>query len=277
MRCRFRSDKLRKSIGAYCDPRGILALSGEVRSGFGQIRVSFRVRGDAPPAELHRLAEQAVARPAVYDVLTHGDKTRTFCVYDAPTPEAIRKAAIGNELPIDQITQVRVPNPDFFAWASRHTKRTSCSRSASSHRPPLLLLLPPPPPRAGRPTDQAHRFRFAARTFLIRRDGPPRHALMNTTTWRIATFRLAAARRGTAGAGGRAWTLAWAGYRSSGSLISHSKRAWPHLRAGSARDTTAPCRSATVGSAGRSSMMATGVPAGSMCAWPGDRCARCCA
>jgi hypothetical protein len=41
------------------------------------------------------------------------DKTRTFCVYDAPAPEAIRKAAIGNELPIDQVTQVRVPSPHF--------------------------------------------------------------------------------------------------------------------------------------------------------------------
>ena len=43
------------------------------------------------------------------------DKTRTFCVYDVPTPEAIRKAAIGNEVPIDQITQVRVPSPYFYA------------------------------------------------------------------------------------------------------------------------------------------------------------------
>jgi Protein of unknown function (DUF4242) len=27
------------------------------------------------------------------------DKTRTFCIYDAPTPEAIRKTAARNELP----------------------------------------------------------------------------------------------------------------------------------------------------------------------------------
>jgi uncharacterized OsmC-like protein len=54
------------------DLRGILGLSGEVRNGFQQIRVSFRVRGDAPPAELRGLVEQAVDRSAVYDVLTHG-------------------------------------------------------------------------------------------------------------------------------------------------------------------------------------------------------------
>ena len=54
------------------DLRGILGLSGEVRNGCQQIRVSFRVRGDAPPAELRGLVEQAAARSAVYDVLTHG-------------------------------------------------------------------------------------------------------------------------------------------------------------------------------------------------------------
>ena len=40
---------------------------------------------------------------------------RTFCVYDAPSPEAIRKSAIRNELPVDEITQVRVLDPYFYA------------------------------------------------------------------------------------------------------------------------------------------------------------------
>jgi hypothetical protein len=43
------------------------------------------------------------------------DKTRTFCIYDAPTPEAIRKTAARNELPVDRITQVRVLDPYFYA------------------------------------------------------------------------------------------------------------------------------------------------------------------
>ncbi len=42
------------------------------------------------------------------------DKHTTFCVYDAPTPEAIRKSATRNELPIDQITEVRVLDPYFY-------------------------------------------------------------------------------------------------------------------------------------------------------------------
>lgn len=41
------------------------------------------------------------------------DKTKTFCVYDAASPEAIRKAAERNGLPVDQITQVRVLDPYF--------------------------------------------------------------------------------------------------------------------------------------------------------------------
>ena len=40
------------------------------------------------------------------------DKT-TFCVYEAPSPEAVRRAATWNKLPVDRITQVRVLDPYF--------------------------------------------------------------------------------------------------------------------------------------------------------------------
>jgi len=42
------------------------------------------------------------------------DRRTTFCIYDAPTPEAIRKTAARNDLPVDRITQVRVLDPYFF-------------------------------------------------------------------------------------------------------------------------------------------------------------------
>ena len=42
------------------------------------------------------------------------DKTKTFCIYDAPSPEAIRHAARSNELPVDRITEVRVLDPYFY-------------------------------------------------------------------------------------------------------------------------------------------------------------------
>jgi hypothetical protein len=41
------------------------------------------------------------------------DRQKTFCVYDGPDPEAIRRSATGNELPVDRITQVRVLDPYF--------------------------------------------------------------------------------------------------------------------------------------------------------------------
>jgi hypothetical protein len=43
------------------------------------------------------------------------DKQTSFCVYDAPSPEAIRKSAARNQLPVDQITRVQVLDPYFYS------------------------------------------------------------------------------------------------------------------------------------------------------------------
>lgn len=42
------------------------------------------------------------------------DKTKTFCVYDGPSPEAIRRAAGHSSLPVDRITKVSVLDPYFY-------------------------------------------------------------------------------------------------------------------------------------------------------------------
>ena len=42
------------------------------------------------------------------------DHKKTFCIYDAPSPEAIRKAAEKNGLPVDNITEVSVLDPYFY-------------------------------------------------------------------------------------------------------------------------------------------------------------------
>lgn len=42
------------------------------------------------------------------------DGTTAFCLYEAPTPEAIRKTASRNSLPVERITQVRVLDPYFY-------------------------------------------------------------------------------------------------------------------------------------------------------------------
>jgi hypothetical protein len=42
------------------------------------------------------------------------DKKKTFCVYDGPSPEAIRRTASRNKLPVERITEVRVLDPYFY-------------------------------------------------------------------------------------------------------------------------------------------------------------------
>jgi hypothetical protein len=42
------------------------------------------------------------------------ERTKTFCVYDGPSPEAIRTVAERNKLPVDRITEVSVLDPYFY-------------------------------------------------------------------------------------------------------------------------------------------------------------------
>lgn len=42
------------------------------------------------------------------------DHGKTFCIYDGPTPEAIRRAAGLNQLPVDSISEVSVLDPYFY-------------------------------------------------------------------------------------------------------------------------------------------------------------------
>lgn len=39
------------------------------------------------------------------------ERRKSFCIYDAPSPEALRRAALRNGLPIDRITEVSVLDP----------------------------------------------------------------------------------------------------------------------------------------------------------------------
>ena len=42
------------------------------------------------------------------------DRLMSFCIYDAPVPEAIRLAARANELPVDRIVEISVLDPYPF-------------------------------------------------------------------------------------------------------------------------------------------------------------------
>ena len=42
------------------------------------------------------------------------DLGKTFCVYDGPSPEAIRETASRNNMPVGNITSVNVLDPYFY-------------------------------------------------------------------------------------------------------------------------------------------------------------------
>ena len=76
--------------------------------------------GIPPGAEGGRVCREVVERNAddgvtwIHSYVSE-DKTTTFCVYDAPTPEAIRKTAMASGSPVDRITQVCVLDPYYYA------------------------------------------------------------------------------------------------------------------------------------------------------------------
>jgi uncharacterized OsmC-like protein len=64
--------EVESTVEGDIDLRGTLGQSPDVRNGYEQIRVSFKIKGDAPPEKLAAIVEQSRARSAVYDVLTNG-------------------------------------------------------------------------------------------------------------------------------------------------------------------------------------------------------------
>lgn len=61
-------DELESTIEGDMDLRGFLGISDEVRKGYENIRVSFRVKSDASPRDL----EECARFSPVFDVVTHG-------------------------------------------------------------------------------------------------------------------------------------------------------------------------------------------------------------
>ena len=64
--------EVESTVEGDIDLRGILGLSGQVRNGYSEIRVHFRIKGDAAPEKLQDIVAQSQARSAVFDVLTNG-------------------------------------------------------------------------------------------------------------------------------------------------------------------------------------------------------------
>ena len=65
-------DEIESTVEGDIDLQGILGMNDQVRNGYQGIKISFRIRGDAPEEVLAGLLEQSKARSAVFDVLTNG-------------------------------------------------------------------------------------------------------------------------------------------------------------------------------------------------------------
>jgi uncharacterized OsmC-like protein len=64
--------EVESTVEGDIDLLGILGLDEDVRNGYQGIRVSFRVKGDAPDDVLRGLVMQSKARSAVFDVVSNG-------------------------------------------------------------------------------------------------------------------------------------------------------------------------------------------------------------
>ena len=53
------------------DIRGILGVDSDVRNGFNDVRVNFKIDADASPQEIEALVAQSQKRSAVFDALTN--------------------------------------------------------------------------------------------------------------------------------------------------------------------------------------------------------------
>jgi uncharacterized OsmC-like protein len=59
------------SLEGDMDVRGILGVDPEVRNGFSQIRIGYKIDADASPDDIKALVAQSQKRSAVYDIVTN--------------------------------------------------------------------------------------------------------------------------------------------------------------------------------------------------------------
>ena len=67
-----RLTEVESTLEGDMDVRGALGLDDEYRNGFERIRVTFRVKGNAPQEKLQQIVERAQKRSAVFDMVSHG-------------------------------------------------------------------------------------------------------------------------------------------------------------------------------------------------------------
>ena len=69
---------------------------------------------DAGNAACRAVVEQNTADGVTWlHSYVSADRRRTYCIYDAPSPEALRRAAARNSLPVRRIVEVHDLSPFF--------------------------------------------------------------------------------------------------------------------------------------------------------------------
>lgn len=68
----IRIEEIESELEGDTDLRGFLGLDESVRNGFSRIRVSFKIKADAPAEKLRELVELAQNRSGVFDMLSSG-------------------------------------------------------------------------------------------------------------------------------------------------------------------------------------------------------------
>ncbi|KCZ72278.1 putative redox protein, regulator of disulfide bond formation [Candidatus Methanoperedens nitroreducens] len=64
-------DEVESKFEGDLDVRGFLGVSESVRNGYENVRVTFRIKADAPREKLQELVEVAQKRSPVFDIFTH--------------------------------------------------------------------------------------------------------------------------------------------------------------------------------------------------------------
>ena len=59
------------NVEGSMDIRGILGIDSDVRNGYDDIKVTFKIDGDAPRKEIEAIVAQSQKRSAVYDIITN--------------------------------------------------------------------------------------------------------------------------------------------------------------------------------------------------------------
>lgn len=67
----IRIDEVESRYEGDLDLQGFLGMNEAVRNGYKNIRVTFNVKGDAPPEKLRELVELAQKRSPVFDIITN--------------------------------------------------------------------------------------------------------------------------------------------------------------------------------------------------------------